>query len=148
MRRLAVRPLPLCALLITAIVSGCSSDSSTGPVVTIAEIVGTYDLAKLSSGGTAVPGATGDLTLTAGSTANTGTYVLDLTEPALGGGDMTIADNGTFTINGSNWSQTGETTGTQSGTVSFANDTLTVNVTANAIEVTTRWAKQVPGRPF
>ena len=145
MRRLGVRLVPVLALLSAAIVSACSSNSSTGPTVTVAQVVGNYSLVSLVVSGQAVAGASGQLGLTSGASANTGNYVVSLVEPTGPCSADTIADTGTFTVTGSTWSQTGQTTGTQVGTVKLSNDTLYVVVNTLAGPVTNTWVRLLTG---
>jgi hypothetical protein len=62
----------------------------------------------------AVPGATGSFTLTAS------TYTLDLTVPGQG----TLHDTGTYSVSGSQWSQSSTSTGQATGTYALSGNQL------------------------
>jgi hypothetical protein len=109
---------------------GCS-DSSTGPSVNLS---GTYSLVSIQfppQPAITPPTATGTLTLTASA------YTLHLVTP-----QGTVDDNGTYTINGSSWSQSSATTGQATGSYSLSGSTLTVNTTAQGVTSISIWQKQ------
>lgn len=109
---------------------GCSN-SSTGPSVSLS---GTYSLVSIQfppQPAITPPNATGTFTLTAT------TYTLHLATP-----QGTVDDNGTYTINGSNWSQSSTTTGQATGTYSLNGSTLTVNATGQGVTSISVWQKQ------
>jgi len=110
---------------------GCS-DSSTGPSVNLS---GTYTLVSIQFPPQPVimpPAATGTFTLTAT------TYTLHLVIPGQG----TVDDNGTYALNGSNWSQSSSTTGQATGTYSLNGNMLTVNATNQGVTSISVWQKQ------
>jgi hypothetical protein len=110
--------------------SGCS-DNSTGPSVNLS---GAYSLVSIQfppQPEIKPPDATGTFTLTAS------TYTLHLVTP-----QGTLDDNGTYTINGSNWSQSSTITGQATGTYSLNGSTLTVNATAQGVTSISVWQKQ------
>ncbi len=110
--------------------TGCS-DSSTGPSVNLS---GTYSLVSIQfppQQPIVPPNATGTFTLTAT------TYTLHLVTP-----QGTLDDNGTYAINGSNWSQSSTITGQATGTYSLSGSTLTVNATAQGVTSISVWQKQ------
>jgi hypothetical protein len=111
---------------------GCSDNSTTGPSVNLS---GTYSLVSIQFPPQPVlmpPAATGTFTLT------TTTYTLHLVVQGQG----TVDDNGTYSINGSNWSQSSATTGQATGTYSLNGNTLTVNATAQGVTSISVWQKQ------
>ncbi|HXS25159.1 MAG TPA: hypothetical protein VN719_13060 [Gemmatimonadales bacterium] len=110
---------------------GCS-DSSTGPSVNLS---GTYSLVSIQfppQPALTPPAATGTFTLT------TTTYTLHLVIQGQG----TVDDNGTYALNGSNWSQSSTTTGQATGTYSMNGNMLTVNATAQGVTSISVWQKQ------
>jgi hypothetical protein len=110
---------------------GCS-DSSTGPSVNLS---GTYSLVSIQfppQPALTPPTATGTFTLT------TTTYTLHLVIQGQG----TVDDNGTYALNGSNWSQSSPTTGQATGTYSMNGNMLTVNATAQGVTSISVWQKQ------
>jgi hypothetical protein len=109
---------------------GCSN-SSTGPSVSLS---GSYSLLSIQfppQPAITPPNATGTFTLTAT------TYTLHLVTP-----QGTLDDNGTYTISGSNWSQSSTTTGQATGTYSLNGSVLTVNATAQGVTSISVWQKQ------
>jgi len=129
------RLLPLVAVLTCAIASACG-DSTTAPITTNAQLIGTYDLSSITFQGQpslAPPAASGTLTL------GDSTYAVSLTVPP---DTAAVTDSGTYTISGSSWTQSSKVQPVQSvGTYSFSNDTLTVNVTTLNMQVSTVWKK-------
>jgi len=136
-------------------IAGCSSSTSNnsgGGGTPGPDLTGDYDLVSIAQGGGAPvvpPNATGTLTLTQTST-NHGTYAVNLT--IAGAPPTNVVDNGTYQqkhVNGidSLYQSSSGALGQQVGTYVFKDnagagmDTLTVNVTANAIPVTTVWFK-------
>lgn len=112
-------------------------DKPTGSEVP--DLTGVYELVSISFQGQAQmepPVATGTFTLT--MTTYEVDIVIDLPAP-LG---QTIQDEGTYSLNGNNWSQESSTTGFQSvGTYSFDGTTLEVNATTQGQTVATVWTK-------
>ncbi|HEY8104935.1 MAG TPA: hypothetical protein VIE46_02445 [Gemmatimonadales bacterium] len=111
--------------------SGCSN-SSTSPTV---DLSGTYSLVSIQfppQPALTPPTATGTFTLTAT------TYTLQLTIQGQG----TLNDNGTYALNGANWSQSSTITGQATGTFSVSGNTLTVNATAQGATSISVWQKQ------
>lgn len=128
----------LVAAAVTAVAAGTacgSSNGSTNPGLTAAELVGTYDMASLTLGTSpplVPPEATGTLALTMT------TYNVTLNLPS-----GTQTDSGTWTVHGSNWTQTSSVQAIQEqGTVSLSHDTLTVNLNAAGTAISTVWVKQ------
>lgn len=108
---------------------GCS-DSTTGPSVNLS---GSYSLVSIQfppQPAVTPPNATGTFTLTAT------TYTLHLVTP-----QGTVDDNGTYTISGSNWSQSSTITGQATGTYTLSGSTLTVNATAQGVTSISVWLK-------
>jgi hypothetical protein len=134
LRRVAATAMAAVALVVA---SSCSS--STSPSLTAADLQGTYDLLTFQAQGqpqytpTTVPAAVGVLTLTLT------TYDLALT---IGGAPQ--PDNGTYTVNGSTFSQTSATTTlTYTGTASLSSTgLLNVSVSTPAGLVTTTFQKR------
>ncbi len=130
--RLAALALP--ALLLV----GCKSDS-TGPSAT--NLAGTYTVQSLSMQGLTVP-ATGTVVLTATN------YTVSITINIPGQPAETIQDAGTYTISGSQWSQTSTVTGCPSacvqsvGPFSLNGNTLTLAVTTQGQTLTMVLIKQ------
>lgn len=111
--------------------SGCSN-STTSPTV---DLSGTYSLVSIQfppQPALTPPTATGTFTLTAT------TYTLQLTIQGQG----TLNDNGTYALNGANWSQSSTITGQATGTYSVSGNTLTVNATATGVTSISVWQKQ------
>jgi hypothetical protein len=110
---------------------GCS-DSSTGPSVNLS---GTYSLVSIQfppQPPITPPAATGTFTLA----ATTYTLHLDIQ------GQGTVDDNGTYALNGLNWSQSSSTTGQATGTYSLNGNMLTVNATNQGVTSISVWQKQ------
>jgi len=111
--------------------SGCSN-STTSPTV---DLSGTYTLVSIQfppQPALTPPTATGTFTLTATS------YTLQLNIQ----GQATVNDNGTYALNGANWSQSSMITGQATGTYSVSGNTLTVNATAQGVTSISVWQKQ------
>jgi len=117
--------------------SACSD--STSPSVNLS---GSYSLVSIQfppQSALTPPTATGTFTLTANAqTPNQGTYTLHLVIQ----GQPPVDDNGTYSLNGSNWSQSSTTTGQASGTYSLSGSTLTVNATNSGVTSISVWQKQ------
>ncbi len=130
--RLTALALP--ALLLV----GCKSDS-TGPTTT--NLAGTYTVQSLTMQGLPVP-ATGTVVLTATN------YTVSITINIPGQPAQQITDAGTYTISGSQWSQTSTVTGCPSacvqsvGTFSLNGNTLTLAVTTQGQTLTMVLLKQ------
>ena len=128
----------LVAAAVMAVVAGTacgSSNGSTNPGLTAAELVGTYDLASLTLNNDpplVPPVATGTLTLALS------TYNVTLNLPS-----GTQVDSGTWSVSGSMWTQSSSTQDIQEqGTASLSHDTLTVNLNAAGTEISSVWVKQ------
>ncbi len=137
-QRVKVPRLWLAAAAVMALVAGTacgSSSGSTSPGLTAAELVGTYDLVSLTlgnSGPLTPPAATGTLVLHAS------TYNVMLTLPS-----GPEADSGTWTVNGTTWTQTSSVQPIQEqGTVGLSHDTLTVNLSAAGTSISNVWVKE------
>ena len=135
-QRLKVPRLWLAAAAVMAVVAGtaCGSSGSTTPGLTAAELVGTYDLVSLTLGNSdplTPPAATGTLVL------HTSTYGVTLNLPS-----GPEADSGTWTVNGTTWTQTSSVQAIQEqGTVGLSHDTLTVNLSAAGTMISNVWVK-------
>lgn len=108
--------------------AGCS-DSTTGSSV---NLNGSYSLISIQfppQPALTPPTATGTFVLTAGQTLNQGTYTLHLVIQ----GQSPVDDNGTYSLNGQNWSQSSTTTGQATGTYSLSGNMLTVNATDQGV---------------
>jgi len=136
-QRVRVRRGWLAAAAVMAVVAGtaCGSSGSTNPGLTAAELVGVYDLASLTLDNDpplVPPEATGTLTLALS------TYNVTLNLPA-----GTQVDSGTWSVNGSTWTQSSSTQAIQEqGTASLSHDTLTVNLNAAGTQISSVWVKQ------
>lgn len=123
------------AVMGVAASSACSSNGSTNPGLTAAELVGSYDLASLTLGASeplTPPTATGTLMLTLTR------YNLTLNLPS-----GTQVDSGTWSVSGSTWSQSSDVSPEQEqGTASLSHDTLSVNLTAGGTTISSVWVKQ------
>jgi hypothetical protein len=125
--------IPLLVTVLTLCAAACSDNSPTQPSASLA---GTYSLVTFAfvvqGQEQPVPGATGTFTLTAT------TYTLNLTVPGQG----TLNDTGTYSISGSQWSQSSTTTGQATGTFSLNGTLLTVDATSQGTETISVWQKQ------
>jgi hypothetical protein len=124
--------LTFAAVTSVALGAGGCSNSSTAPSV---DLSGSYTLLSIQFPPQAAlmpPIATGTFTLTAT------TYTLQLTIQGQG----TVNDNGTYSLNGANWSQSSTITGQATGTYSVNGNTLTVNATAQGVTSISVWQKQ------
>lgn len=123
------------AAIAVAAGTACSSNGSTNPGLTAAELVGTYDLVSLTLGNNpplGPPEATGTLTL------NMSTYNVTLVLPS-----GTQVDSGTWSVSGSTWTQSSSVQPIQEqGTVSLSHDTLTVSLNAAGTAISNVWVKQ------
>lgn len=132
-----VRVLPIFAVLIWAIASACGNDSTQPSNSSTAALVGSYDLLSVTFQNQppiGPPAATGLLVLA------DSTYNLTLTVPP---DETPVVDSGTYSISGSNWTQSSSVQPVQSvGTYSLSNDTLRVNVTTANMQLATAWLKQ------
>jgi len=134
--------LPVAIVTLAGLTTACSDDEQPTNLPEPTDLSGTYELVSLTQGGITIgpaQGATGALVLTQT------TYSIDLTVPnpddPFGPGINTV-DNGTYSTDGSNWTQESSTTGLQGvGTFTLQGNTLTVNVTTVGIEVLTVWNK-------
>jgi hypothetical protein len=125
--------IPILLTALTLCAAACSDSSPTQPSASLA---GTYSLVSFAfvvqGQQQPVPGATGSFTLTAT------TYTLNLTVPGQG----TLNDAGTYSISGSQWSQSSSTTGQATGTYSLSGTVLTVDATSQGTETISVWQKQ------
>jgi hypothetical protein len=139
MRQWRVASAAVFATLAALALTSCKNNDSTGPEGN-ADLIGSYSLASLTYEGQATlgpPFATGSMVLT----DTTYSVSIDIVVP--GTDPQHIADSGTYTVSGSNWSQTSSTLNVQSvGTYALASGTLTVDVTTAGQHVTTIWLKQ------
>ena len=110
---------------------GWACSSSTAP--TSVDLSGNYGLVSIQfgAGTTALkpPTETGTLAL------NATTYDLTLS------GAVPQTDTGTYSISGSNWSQSSATTGQSTGTYILSGTTLTVTTIQGGITVVSVWQK-------
>ncbi|MGH7670871.1 MAG: hypothetical protein ACRENQ_15400 [Gemmatimonadaceae bacterium] len=112
-------------------VAACGSSNTTG--TDTVSLAGNYTLQSFSEGGQAVPQTTGTLTMTGTN------YLVNIA------GAVTLVDSGTYTATSAGaFTQTSTVLGgLQSvGTYTLANDTLTVNVSAQGVTVAQTWLKQ------
>ena len=125
--------IPLLLTALTLYAAACGDSNPTQPSASLA---GTYLLTSFAfvvqGQQQPVPGATGSFTLTAT------TYTLNLTVPGQG----TLNDAGTYSISGSQWSQSSSTTGQATGTYSLSGTVLTVDATSQGTETISVWQKQ------
>ncbi|MCG6954651.1 MAG: hypothetical protein LJF04_01555 [Gemmatimonadetes bacterium] len=138
MRQWRVASAAVFATLAALALASCKNNDSTGPAGN-ADLVGSYALASLTFEGQPTlqpPLANGSLVLS----DTTYSLSINITVP---GAEQQITDAGTYTVSGSNWSQTSSTLNIQSvGTYALASGTLTVDVTTAGQHVTTIWLKQ------
>jgi hypothetical protein len=108
------------------------SNSTTAPPV---DLSGTYQLVSIQFG-------TGQPTLT--PPAETGSFTLTATTYTLTlSGAVSQTDAGTYTLSGSNWSQSSTQNGFQStGTYTLSGATLTVTTVQQGVTVVSVWQKQ------
>jgi hypothetical protein len=124
-------PLLLTALALFS--AACGDSSPTQPSNNLA---GTYSLTSFAfvvqGQQQPVPGATGSFTLTSTN------YTLTLTVPGQG----TLNDAGTYSVSGSQWSQSSATTGQSTGSYSLNGTVLTVDATVQGAETISVWQRQ------
>jgi hypothetical protein len=123
-------------LLLIALTFGAAACGDSGPTQPSASLAGTYSLVSFAfvvqGQQQPVPGTTGSFTLTATS------YTLSLTVPGQG----TLNDSGTYSISGSQWTQSSTSTGQATGTYSLNGTVLTVDATSQGTETISVWQKQ------
>jgi hypothetical protein len=121
------------------VVGACGGDSGGTGNSQLPPPAGTYDLVSIAfppQPAVGPPAFTGTLTLTGAA------YTVLITQVLPGPPATVVADTGTFTASGGNWSQNSSTGLPQSvGTYTFSKDTLDVSVTT-PVATTTVWAKQ------
>lgn len=136
-RCFGVRDLTAAVVLVLIATACGSSDSSTGPGLTAADVVGTYDLVSITfpqSPPIGPPNATGVLTL------SLSTYKVDLHLPPPTG---EVIDSGSYTVSGSQWTQSSAVQNVQAtGTAALSHDTLSVNVTTAGQQVANVWKRR------
>ena len=124
--------IPLLLTALTLYAAACGDSSPTQPSTSLA---GTYSLVSFTfvvqGQQQPVPGATGSFTLTATN------YTLALTVPGQG----TLNDTGTYSLSGSQWSQSSATTGQATGTYSLSGTVLTVDATSQGTETISVWQR-------
>ena len=121
----------LIAALSAAALLACSDDDETGPSN---DLSGTYTLQSFQQADNPVltpPTATGTLVLT------TTNYNVAISV----GGQQVIADQGTYTTNGNQFSQSG-TLGQATGTYTQNGNTFSTDLTAGGIRIRSTWLKQ------
>ncbi len=144
--RNAARLLPLLALPAAMLVAGaCGSDnSSTGNQLSNADLVGAWSLVSFQivpQPALTPPAATGTLTL--GDSAYNVLIVLNTGDAV----DTVAADSGTYSVNGSSWSQTSDnpevpqSTGSVTLTKNGSTDNLEVNATAAGVATHSIWSR-------
>jgi hypothetical protein len=125
--------IPLLLIALTFCAAACGDNGPTQPS---ANLAGTYSLVSFAfvvqGQQQPVPGATGSFTLTATS------YTLSLTVPGQGA----LNDSGTYSISGSQWTQSSTSTGQATGTYSLNGTVLTVDATSQGTETISVWQKQ------
>ncbi len=144
--RNAARLLPLLPLPAAMLVAGaCGSDnSSTGNQLSNADLVGAWSLVSFQivpQPALTPPAATGTLTL--GDSAYNVLIVLNTGDAV----DTVAADSGTYSVNGSSWSQTSDnpevpqSTGSVTLTKNGSTDNLEVNATAAGVATHSIWSR-------
>jgi hypothetical protein len=132
-----IRRLAPATLLAVVAFAACGDDDPTG--VEEADLSGTYELVSITYQGQpslAPPVATGTFTLTA--TTYQVSITIDLPDPF----GQQIEDNGTYAIDGNDWSQESSANGFQSvGTITYDGTRLEVNATTQGQTVITVWNK-------
>lgn len=124
----------LIAAIAAVTLLACSDDDETGPS---ADLSGTYALQSFQQADnpvltpTTLPPATGTLVLTA-TTYNVAISVA---------GQPVIADVGTYTTNGNQFSQSGNL-GQATGTFTQNGNTFSTDLTAGGIRIRSTWLKQ------
>lgn len=122
---------PLLAALAAAALLACSDDDGgTGPTT---DLSGSYTLQSFQQGDNPVltpPIATGTLVLTAT------TYTVSISVPG-----QQLADQGTYTTNGNQFSQTG-TLGQATGTFTQSGNTFSTDLTTAGGRIRSTWLKQ------
>jgi hypothetical protein len=137
MRKRSIRPALAGLTFYALLLAGCKGNS-TGPAAG-ADLSGSYALQSLTESGSTLtpPVATGTLVLTATN------YTVNLTVAIPGQPTDQELDAGTYTVSGSQWTQTSTTNGIQSvGTYTFKNGLLSVNVTTQGQATSSVWMKQ------
>jgi len=125
---------PLIAAIAAVALLACSNDDETGPST---DLSGTYSLQSFQQADnpvltpTTIPPATGTLVLTA-TTYNVAINVA---------GQPAVADQGTYTTNGNQFSQSG-TLGQATGTYTQNGNTFSTDLTASGIRIRSTWLKQ------
>jgi hypothetical protein len=120
--------------LAAAVLLACSDDDETGPST---DLSGTYTLQSFQQAEnpaltpTSIPPATGTLVLTA-TTYNVAINI---------GGQPAVVDQGTYTTNGNQFSQSG-TLGQATGTYTQNGNTFSTDLTASGIRIRSTWLKQ------
>ena len=125
-----LRRVLLAALAASALLA-CSDDDETGPST---DLSGNYTLQSFQQGETqpvTPPIATGTLVLTET------TYSVSISI----GGQPVIADQGTYTTNGNQFSQSG-TLGQATGTFTQNGNTFSTDLTAAGVRIRSTWLKQ------
>ncbi len=120
----------LIAALASAALLGCSDDETTGPNT---DLSGSYTLQSFQQGDNPVltpPTATGTLVLTAT------TYTVSISVPG-----QQLADQGTYTTNGNQFSQSG-TLGQATGTFTQSGNTFSTDLTTAGGRIRSSWLKQ------
>lgn len=121
----------LIAALAAVALMACSDDDETGPST---DLSGTYSLQSFQQGETqpvTPPLATGTLVLTA-TTYNVAINI---------GGQPAVVDQGTYTTNGNQFSQSG-TLGQATGTYTQNGNSFSTDLTASGIRIRSTWLKQ------
>ena len=124
----------LIAAIAAAALLACSDDDETGPST---DLSGTYTLQSFQQGDnpvltpTSIPPATGTLVLT----ATTHSVAISV------GGQPVVADQGTYTTNGNQFSQSG-TLGQATGTFTQNGNTFSTDLTAAGVRIRSTWLKQ------
>ncbi len=145
---------PLRSLLVGAAVlamGGCGAEDPVEPSNAPPDLTGTYTLVSITAlvtGGVVLtpPQVTGSFRLQQSTVVGdeaTGTMAMDITIPDGLGGTQNIVDEGNFTVRtDGTWEQAGQQVQAK-GTYTFVNNTLTVEVTEPAINIsTTVWQRQ------
>lgn len=120
----------LAALAASALLACSDDDGNTGPNT---DLSGSYTLQSFQQGDNPVltpPTATGTLVLTAT------TYTVSISAAG-----QQLVDQGTYTTNGNNFSQTG-TLGQATGTFTQSGNTFSTDLTTAAGRIRSTWQKQ------
>ncbi|HEU4584581.1 MAG TPA: hypothetical protein VFR95_02480 [Gemmatimonadaceae bacterium] len=138
------RALSIIALQLAMLVAGACGDDSSGNQLSNAEVAGDWTLMSFQlvpQPALTPPVASGTLHLT-----NT-RYAIIVVSNATDVADTVVSDSGSYTVNGSNWSQTSDDPGIPSltGSVTLTKqdgtDVLQVNTSAAGVQTHSFWTR-------